>query len=163
MRSVHERIEWLDQTGGHCQFFAIPIAPLPIEAPLDYGTFLAIGSLKPTTAREVLEIVPVEKVIREIFERSSLTLKQRTLADLWDRAYGRPAQSVNVAGGMVHAHTAWSPLEKHSDDEVRLLDKISRKMADPSGSNAPQDGPQNQIESKPAIEVEVMESGTTNA
>ena len=114
-----------------------------------------IGSLKPTTAREVLEIVPVEKVIREIFERA---LKQRTLADLWDRAYGRPAQSVNVAGGMVHAHTAWRPLEKHSDDEVRLLDKISRKMADPPGSNAPQDGPQNQIESKPAIEAEIVES-----
>lgn len=65
-----------------------------------------IGSLPPTIAREVREIVPVEKVIREIFERGSLSLKTAPLADLWDRAWGRPAQIVSVEGSMVHALAA---------------------------------------------------------
>ena len=50
-----------------------------------------IAGLKPATAAEVLESVDAEKVIKEIFAKGSLTLKQRTLADLWDRAYGKPA------------------------------------------------------------------------
>ena len=87
-----------------------------------------IGRLKPATAREVLETaVDVEKVIREIFAKGSLSLKQRTLADLWYRAYGRPAQSL-VAGGMVRAHRGWRAYANWTDEELAWAEKLSKKL-----------------------------------
>jgi hypothetical protein len=43
-------------------------------------------------------------------------------------------------------------------EELRLLDKITSKL-NPAASDASPNAPQNQIESKPAIEAEVMASG----
>ena len=44
-----------------------------------------------------------------------------------------------------------------TDEEVDLLDKLTKKLTTPV-SNALPDAPQNQMESKPAIEAEVVES-----
>jgi hypothetical protein len=44
-----------------------------------------------------------------------------------------------------------------SDEEVQMLDKLTRKLAAPVLDASP-DAPQNQIKSKPAIEAEVVES-----
>jgi hypothetical protein len=59
-------------------------------------------------------------------------------------------QAVNVSGGLIHAHTAYRDprLAALSPEELQALDSLTKKLALP----AP-DAPQNQIESKPAIEM----------
>ena len=117
-----------------------------------------VSRLTPATAQEVLSTVDAEKVIKEIFTKGSLTLKQRTLADLWDRAWGRPAQALSVSGTVLHAH--WTP-GKYShltDEEFAELARLSAKALSPPASNTAQDAPGNQIESKPAIEAGMVES-----
>lgn len=74
-----------------------------------------------------------------------------------DTFWGRPAQNVALSGGIIHAHAGWGSLSHLSDEEMDLLDKLTKKLAAPV-SNASPDGPQNQIESKPAIEAEIVES-----
>jgi len=120
-----------------------------------------ISRLTPATAQELLSTVDAEKVIKEIFVKGSLTLKQRTLADLLDRAWGRPAQAVSVSGAVLHAH--WTP-GKYShltDEEFATLAALSAKALGPQ-ANTSQNGPQNQTESKPAIEAEVVERSATD-
>jgi hypothetical protein len=67
-----------------------------------------------------------------------------------------------VVGGIVHAHTRdpfLTSLPKEALEALaRSYDQVLAKYALP----APQDGPQNQIESKPAIEAEVVESEAQN-
>ena len=95
-------------------------------------------------------------------KKGSLALKQRTLADLMDRAWGRPAQAVSVSGAVVHAH--WTP-GKYShltDEEFAKLAELSAKALNPAVPGSSQNPPQNQIESKPAIEAEVMASEGEN-
>ena len=110
-----------------------------------------ISRLSPATAQEVLSTVDVEKVIKEIFQKGSLTLKQRTLADLWDRAWGRPTQAVSVSGTVLHAH--WTP-GKYShltDEEFATLAALSAKALGPPVSNTAQNGRGFQVESTGAI------------
>jgi hypothetical protein len=71
--------------------------------------------------------IDVEAAIAEIMKKGSLSLRQRTLADLMDRAWGRPAQAVSVSGAVVHAH--WTP-GKYShltDEEFAKLAELSAK------------------------------------
>lgn len=112
-----------------------------------------ISRLSPATARDVLATVDVEKVIREIFQKGSLTLKQRTLADLWDRSYGRPAQALSVSGAVVHTH--WTPgkYSHLSDDEFAKLAELTAKALGPPTSNTAQDGRGFQDKSTVAIEA----------
>lgn len=124
-----------------------------------------ISRLSPATARDVLATVDVEKVIREIFQKGSLTLKQRTLADLWDRSYGRPAQAVSVSGAVVHTH--WTPgkYSHLSDEEFAKLAELTAKALGPPVSNAAQNGRGFQDKStvaieEPAIEVSAKETGS---
>jgi hypothetical protein len=67
----------------------------------------------------------------------------------------RPKQAVEVAGGIIHAHTVYRDplLAALSPEELKALDALTRQLALP----AP-DTPHNQIESKPAIEVIDVES-----
>ena len=81
---------------------------------------------------------------------------------LWDRALGKPKQDVSVSGGLVHAHTRdpfLASLPKEALEALsRSYDEVLAKYSAPVLDVA-QDGPHNQIESKPAIEgVEVVES-----
>jgi hypothetical protein len=79
------------------------------------------------------------------------------LVFLRDTLHGRPAQNVQLSGSMLHAHTVVRPLETLTDEELRLLDSLTAKL-NPAASHALPDGPHNQIESKPEIEVEAVES-----
>jgi hypothetical protein len=47
------------------------------------------------------------------------------------------------------------------DEELCLFDSVTKNLSAPAASDASPDGPQNQIESKPAIEAVVMESDRT--
>ena len=85
---------------------------------------------------------------------SSWNVAERVSGQRW---IGRPAQNVQVSGGVLHAH-AWRPLASLSDEEVALVDKLTRKLSQPV-LNASPNAPLNQIESKLAIEAEVVESG----
>jgi hypothetical protein len=80
------------------------------------------------------------------------------LDDLTDRRDGKPKQALEVAGGIMHAHTVYRDprVAALSDEELRALDTITQKLVQPA-----QDDPQNQIESKPAIEVTDTPQGTT--
>jgi hypothetical protein len=73
---------------------------------------------------------------------------------------GKPQQDVSVSGGLTL--TAWRPLATLTDAEVQLLETITRKLTAPA-SNALLDAPHNQIESKPAIEAEIVQSGSLSA
>jgi len=79
------------------------------------------------------------------------------LVFLRDTTIGRPAQNVSLSGGLVHAHTVWRPLSALNDEEIALLDKLTKKLSAPASDASP-NAHQNQIESKPALEAEVIES-----
>ena len=99
----------------------------------------------------------VKTVIIGLLKSKSDRTRLETLAFLRDMLHGRPGQSVGISGGLIHAHTNWRPLAELSDDELQLLDTINKKLIAPV--NASQDGPQNQIESKPATEAEMVTDG----
>jgi hypothetical protein len=103
--------------------------------------------------------IDVGEVLRGLLRSKSERTRLETLVFAWDRLYGRPAQNVQLSGSMLHAHTIWRPLETLTDEELRLLDSVTKKLSAPVASDAPPDSPQNQIESKPAIEAVGMESG----
>jgi len=92
------------------------------------------------------------QVITGLLKSKRERTRLEALVYIRDLLVGRPAQNVQLSGGVAHLHTAWRPLADLSDEEMRLLDTITKKLTAPV-SNALPDGPHNQIESKPAIEV----------
>jgi hypothetical protein len=113
-----------------------------------------IGRLVPSSASQILDRVDVKGTIVEIMKKGSLALKQRTLADLTDRAWGRPAQAVSVSGAVVHAH--WTP-GKYShltDEEFAKLAELSAKALGSAHQDTAQNGPGFQEKSTVAIEAE---------
>jgi hypothetical protein len=115
--------------------------------------------LKPMTAAEILQQVDVPGVFRDIFENGSRPLKLQAVNALWDRALGKPKQDVSVSGGLIHAHTRdpfLASLPKEALEALsRSYDEVLAKYSTPVLDVA-QDGPHNQIESKPGIEAEVI-------
>lgn len=101
--------------------------------------------------------VDVGAVLQSLLKSKRERTKLEALIFVRDTLIGRPAQNVQLSGGVLHAHTVWRPLADLSDDEVRLLDTITKKLQAPV-SNALPDGLHNQIESKPAIEAEAVSS-----
>jgi hypothetical protein len=91
-------------------------------------------------------------VIAGLLKSKREKMRLEALVYVRDTLLGRPAQNVQLSGGLLHAHTAWRPLAELTDDEVPMLDTITRKLTAPA-SNASPDAPQNQMESKPAIEA----------
>lgn len=87
---------------------------------------------------------------RGLLTHKNPNIRLQTLQYLTDRRDGRPKQAVEVAGGIVHAHTVYRDplLAALSPDELKALDALSRKLALPAPDTL-----QNQIESKPAIEL----------
>jgi hypothetical protein len=71
---------------------------------------------------------------------------------LTDRRDGKPNQAVEVAGGIVHAHTVYRDprLAALSPEELQQFDTLTRKLLVAPAEDASPDGPQNQIESRPA-------------
>jgi len=126
---------------------------------------LAKRLLKGFSREAILEAagnVDVGAVITSLLKRKREKTRLETLIFVRDSVLGRPAQSLNVSGGLLHAHTAWRPLSTLSDAEIKQLDTITKKLlvAPPTTS---QDAHQNQIESNRALEAEVVESGATTA
>ena len=105
--------------------------------------------------------VDVGAIIAKLLKSKREKTVLETLAFVRDTTMGRPAQNVSLSGGLVHAHTAWRPLASLNDEEVEMLDKLTRKLSQPVLDTS-QDAHQNQIESKPAIEAEVVELGAQN-
>ena len=106
---------------------------------------------------EAMANVDVGAVVTSLLKSKREKTRLETLIFVRDTMIGRPAQNVSLSGGLVHAHTAWRPLATLSDEEVQMLDAITRKLVAPVADASP-DGPQNQTQSKPAIEAEVLES-----
>ena len=102
--------------------------------------------------------IDVGAVITSLLKSKREKTRLETLVFVRDSVLGRPAQSLNVSGGLMHAHTAWRPLSTLSDAEIEQLDAISKKLLVRPGQNASQNGPYNQIESNTAIEAVEVES-----
>jgi hypothetical protein len=51
--------------------------------------------------------------------------RMEALVFLRDTMIGRPAQNVQLSGGVLHAHTVWRPLSALNDEEMDLLDKLT--------------------------------------
>ena len=122
----------------------------------DYLKRLGIKAL---TAAEILAHFNEIELWKGLLNHKSADVRLRTLSYLTDRRDGKAKQAVEVSGGLLHAHTAYRDprLAGLSQEEIQQLDAITRKLLLPA-SDAAQDGPHNQIESKPAIEAQVMQS-----
>jgi hypothetical protein len=101
--------------------------------------------------------VDVGAIIARLLKSKREKTVLETLAFVRDTTMGRPAQNVSLSGGVLHAHTVWRPLSALNDEEIALLDKLTKKLSAPA-SNASPDAHQNQIESKPALEAVPMAS-----
>ena len=110
---------------------------------------------------EAVATVDVGAVITSLLKSKREKTKLETLVFVRDTIIGRPAQNVSLSGGVLHAHTVWRPLASLNDDEIEMLDKLTKKLSAPA-SDTSQHAHQNQIESKPAIEAEVVESDAAN-
>jgi len=95
------------------------------------------------------------QVITGLLKSKRERTRLEALVYIRDLLIGRPAQNVQLSGGVIHAHTVWRPLANLSDDEMHALDAITKKLTAPAASEALPDSPHNQTESKPAIEAEV--------
>ena len=102
---------------------------------------------------EAADNIDVGAVITSLLRSKREKTRLETPLFVRDSVLGRPAQSLNVSGGLMHAHTAWRPLSTLSDAEIEQLDAISKKLLVAPGQNASQNGPHNQIESNTAIEA----------
>lgn len=103
---------------------------------------------------EAASSVDVGAIVVGLLRSKKERTRLETLAFIRDTVIGRPAQNLNLSGGVLHAHTVWRPLASLSDDEVKLLDSITKKLTGPA-SNALPNALQNQPESTLAIEAEV--------
>jgi hypothetical protein len=111
-----------------------------------------LSGVKPLTAAEAMQGVDVRAIVHDLLKNGSRPVKLQTLTALWDRIYGKPKQDVSVSGGILHAHTRdplLAALPKEALETLaRSYDEVLTKYV-----NTVPDGPQNQIESKPAIEA----------
>lgn len=114
--------------------------------------------IKAITAAEILAHVNEPELWQGLLTHKSPDVRLRTLQYLTDRRDGKAKQAIEVAGGLLHAHTVYRDpmLAALSPEELQALDGLTRKLALPSP-----DAPHNQIESKPAIEAEVLASEAT--
>jgi len=85
---------------------------------------------------------------------------------IFDRVMGKPKQDLSVSGGIVHTHTRdpfLAALPKEALEELlRANNEILAKYSTPV-LDVGQDGPHNQIDSKPAIEAMEVEPGANPA
>jgi hypothetical protein len=140
------------------------IVPQPVSTHSKRGGKRPGAGRKPNLAKRLLKgfsresiaeavaDMDVRTVIIGLLKSKSDRTRLETLAFLRDTLHGRPAQSVTLAGAMVHSHT-FRPLADLTDEQLQLLDEITRKLTPKPVLDASQDGPQNQIESKPATDA----------
>jgi hypothetical protein len=107
-------------------------------------------------------LVDVGAIIARLLKSKREKTVLETLAFVRDTTMGRPAQNVSLSGAVLHAHTVWRPLSSLNDEEIALLDKLTKKLSAPVPNTSP-DACQNQIQSKPAIEAEIVDSEAIKA
>lgn len=112
--------------------------------------------------QEAVANVDVGAVVASLLKSKREKTKLETLIFLRDTFWGRPTQDVRHSGGVLHAHTVWRPLASLSDEEVQALDAITKKLIAPVSDASP-DAHQNQTESKPALEAEVVALGASRS
>ena len=77
-------------------------------------------------AVQEIDVGAVTGLLKSKRERTRL----EALVFLRDTLHGRPAQNVQLSGSMLHAHTVFRPLEKLTDEELRLLDSLTAESRD---------------------------------
>jgi hypothetical protein len=104
-------------------------------------------------AAEILAHHDEPKLWSGLLNSKSEDVRFRTLSYLTDRRDGKPKPQVDVSGGLMHAHTVYRDprLANLSAEELASLDSLTRKLV-----TTAQDGPHNQIESKPEIEPDEL-------
>ncbi|HEX8880109.1 MAG TPA: hypothetical protein VF749_08780 [Candidatus Acidoferrum sp.] len=60
-------------------------------------------------------------VVTSLLKSKREKARLETLIFVRDTLIGRPAQNVQVSGGMLHAHTVWRPLADLTDEEMAQL------------------------------------------
>jgi hypothetical protein len=101
------------------------------------------------------ENVDVGAVIIGLLRSKREQSRVEALHFIFDRVMGKPRQDLSVSGGIVHTHARdpfLASLPKEALQELlRVNSEILAKYSTPV-LDVGQDGPQNQIESTPAIE-----------
>jgi hypothetical protein len=119
-----------------------------------------------TTILAAVENVDVGAVILGLLKSKREQTRIEALHFIFDRVMGKPKQDLSVSGGLVHTHVRDPLLAALPKEALKALarsyDDILAKHAIPVLEVA-QNTPHNQIESKPAIEAESMESDSANA
>jgi len=111
--------------------------------------------IKAITAAEILAHFSEIDLWKALLTHKNPTIRLQTIQYLTDRRDGKPKQAVDISGGILHAHTVYRDplLAALSDEELKSLDGLTRKLALPAAN-----GSHNQIESKPAFEeAEVLQ------
>jgi hypothetical protein len=111
------------------------------------------------TLCQALADVDVGTIVTGLLRSKREVVRIQTLNFVFDRILGKPKQDLSVSGGLVHAHVRdpfLATLPKEALEELaRSYDNVLTKYV-------PQDGPHNQIESKPGtIDAEVVSEGQT--
>jgi hypothetical protein len=112
------------------------------------------------TILAAVEDVDVGAVIIGLLKSKREQTRIEALHFIFDRVMGKPKQDLSVSGGLVHTHVRdplLASLPKEALEALaRSYDDVLAKYATPVLDVA-QDAPHNQIESKPAIEAEVLD------
>ena len=122
-----------------------------------------------TTLLQALENVDPELVaakITKLLQSKREIIWLQTLNFIYDRMLGKPKQDVSVSGAFLHAEVRDPVLLGWPKEALAKLagryDEAYRDVVREFSLDAAQNAHQNQIESKPAIEAEVVESDTAN-
>lgn len=95
----------------------------------------------------------IKALVHDLLNNGSRQVKLQTLTVLWDRIYGKPKQDVAVSGAFVHAHARDPRLAALPQEALLELARAYDDILVKHVPNVGHDGPQNQIESTPAIEA----------
>lgn len=125
-------------------------------------TKLLRGVSKEVLADAVADI-DIAAVVADLLRSKREVIRLQALNFLYNRMLGKPKQDVTVAGGIVHAHTRDPFLASLPREALEMLARSYDEVVAKYTLPAPQDGPQNQVESTTAIEAEIVESEASNA
>jgi len=117
-------------------------------------TKVLLKGVSRTTILAAVENVDIGAVIIGLLKSKREQTRIEALHFIFDRVMGKPKQDLSVSGGLIHTHVRdplLSSLPKEALEALaRSYDDVMTKYATPVLDVA-QDGPHNQIESKPAI------------
>jgi hypothetical protein len=119
-----------------------------------------LKGVRKDTIVQAVENIDVQGVIVGLLRSKREIIRLQTLTFIFDRVQGKPKQDVSVSGGLVHAVTRDPRLAALPQGALLELARAYDDILVKHLPDISQDSPQNQIESKPAIEAEVVESET---